>query len=359
MSDEFENLFGGELGRSWALLGPKGSGKSAFAATIANGALKRKNFVVFSNMLLKAWASDDPKNPGGSGHWVEAYPEGYFKVTSFARFFELLPDVLEQRKQAILIIDEALIGIVGAGGAITQPQVRDAISVMALARKLRTCVILIAQAGELITSRLRGIGGGLLTGYLVKRPHAGYSIHEVVVFQTGSEKDGTRKEVVKKVELRGIGRPEEYAKEHPGAIVLDTMAAASFSIGDYRGTNMPFDLRRLLVEISDSLSDAVPGIIREHLQRGPQEVLPKPEVAGATEEEEKPDRDEPERPGPKGEPKPKSVSERSRGEIKAELLREFDKGAKPGVALAKRVQTDRAYTYEVYREWLQVGGKAR
>ncbi len=359
MSDEFENLFGGELGRSWALLGPKGSGKSAFAATIANGALKRKNFVVYSNMLLKAWAPDDPQNPSGSGHWVEAYPEGYFKVTSFARFFELLPEVLEQRMQAILIIDEALIGIVGAGGAITQQQVRDTISVMALARKLRTCIIVIAQAGELITARLRDIEGGLLTGYLVKRPHAGYSIQEVVVFQTGSEKDGTRKEVVTKVELRGIGRSEDYAKEHPGAIVLDTMAAASFSIGDYRGTNVPFDLRRLLVEISDSLSAAVPGIIREHLQRGPQEVLPELEPAKVEQEEEKPDREEPGRSGPKREPKSRPVGERSRGEIKAELLREFDKGAKPGVELAKRVQTDRGYTYEVYREWLHVGGMAR
>ena len=190
---EFQKLFGGTEGRSWAVLGPKGSGKSAFCASVANGALKRNHggkvvWIVFSNMLLKSWHPDDPANPGASGKWVETYPPNYVKVTTFARFFELLPDLLEQKKQALLIIDEALIGVIGAGGAITQQQVRDAISVMALARKMRTCVMIIAQASELITSRLRDVEGGLLTGYIYKRAHPGFAVQEIAVFATGSVK---------------------------------------------------------------------------------------------------------------------------------------------------------------------------
>jgi len=48
-----------------------------------------------------------------------------------------------------------------------------------------------------------------------------------------------------------------------------------------------------------------------------------------------------------------------KGDKKAELLREFDAGARPGVVIARRVQCDRAYTYEVYDEWLKAGGSAR
>ncbi len=251
----FAKLF--SKGTNIALVGPKESGKSWTISYFVSLGLRRRDYIVASNILCQRWipAEDDPER----GTWAEAYPQGYHKVNSFYRLFWVIENALRTHKTVLFVLDEAgaLAKGMQAGETRLSPIVRDNLAFMAVSRHLNVCSVVMAQSLDQIGTGLRSYEGGILD-YVIRKPSKKHK--ELVQFENVAEQITT-----KKIGPLDLAHPMEWAMEKPGRIIYaDSMSA--FDRGYYPGTRTGFRLRELLDALSDQLPDRYPEIIREHLE---------------------------------------------------------------------------------------------
>ena len=261
-------------GAFWLLVGPRGTAKTTFASSVTWAINKwYPNFVVFTNILFKQKKVDE----NGIETFDEFYPKGVYKVTSLAEVFHLLPDVLEQKKNVLLVIDEALQSEgFSSGQTVLSADVRAVRSFASILRKLRVSVFLIAQSWRMVQSSYRN--ADFITGLLRRRWDGqlvpGYSRKEVlqVIGPRGYEIRSDRLIVydqytfMLKTDPLGFGKPSEIAE--PGDIIFDTTSPAQFGMGVYRKNKKRFNLFAAVNSIS-VIEEKVVEALRHHLDNPP------------------------------------------------------------------------------------------
>jgi len=263
--------------------GQPGMGKSTFAMMVLNAALERygDDYVVCSNILLKHKA----RRADGSIVVEQAYPKGYYLVTSWAHFAVLLPTFLEQGKRIILCMDEGgMAESAQAGSTVLQAATRDFNSLLTIRRKLNLCLIIIAIDVSVLQGKLREVGG-IVNAIWEKVHESGYDEKEVVEVRSQ-----TKTKLFKGVVPHGIATPEPQVKL--GQIYMETEAPAMFDAGRLRGK--PFLLGEFLRAASNCLKEEVPSHVRAFLKSGKVvQRSPIPEIAAYEIEEAESDDAEP------------------------------------------------------------------
>ena len=269
---QFETMWG--VGGFWLLVGPRGSGKTTFAADVIYAAHKYyPHFVSFTNILLKKKVLD----PDGKETFEEYYPKGTHKVTSLSEVFHLLPDILEQKKNVLLVVDEALQSEGFASGqSVLSADVRAVRSFASILRKLRITVILIAQSWRMVASSYRN--ADFITGILRRQWDGqlspGYGRKEVlqVIGPRGYEMKNDKLIIYPEYTFLvhtvpiGFGKSSDFAEL--GDVVFDTTSPAQFGMGLYRKTGKRFNLFAAVNSIS-VIEEKVVEALRFHLDNPP------------------------------------------------------------------------------------------
>jgi hypothetical protein len=198
-------------------------------------------------------------------------------VTSLAEVFHLLPDVLEAKKNVLLIIDEALQSEgFSSGQTVLSADVRAVRSFASILRKLRISVVLLAQSWRMVQSSYRN--ADFITGLLRRRWDGqlvpGYGRREVlqVIGPRGYEIRSDRLIVHEQYTFMlatnptGWGKPSELAEV--GDIVFDTTSPAQFGMGVYRKNKKRFNLFAAVNSIS-VIEEKVVEALRAHLDNPP------------------------------------------------------------------------------------------
>jgi hypothetical protein len=221
-------------------------------------------------------------------HWVEAYPEGYYKCNSYFRLLQILRLAMKLKKRVLWVLDEAGALAKGfqKGESAVQSHVRDNASFVSIQRHIAGCTtIYITQALENLGVAYRQLGQ--LTDMKMTKPPAqqGYSQQELVLFETSEGYTALRT-----VQPFGLANTKEWAAQHPGSIIYAD-AVSSFDRGKYPGTNIEFQLRECLDAMSDQLPSKYGGIIEEYLkppsERRREEGTVKPEASDSASPEQR------------------------------------------------------------------------
>jgi len=261
-------------GAFWLLVGPRGAAKTTFASSLIWAINKwYPKYVVFTNILFKQKRLDE----NGVETFDEFYPKGTYKVTSLSEVFHLLPDILEQKKNVLLVIDEALQSEgFSSGQTVLSADVRAVRSFASILRKLRISVVLIAQSWRMVQSSYRN--ADFITGLLRRRWDGqlvpGYNRREVlqVIGPRGYEIRSDRLIVHEQytfmlaTEPKGFGMTSELAE--PGDVVFDTTSPAQFGMGIYRKNKKRFNLFAAVNSIS-VIEEKVVEALRNHLANPP------------------------------------------------------------------------------------------
>ena len=261
-------------GAFWLLVGPRGAAKTTFASSLIWAINKwYPKYVVFTNILFKQKRVDE----NGVETFDEFYPKGTYKVTSLSEVFHLLPDILEQKKNVLLVIDEALQSEgFSSGQTVLSADVRAVRSFASILRKLRISVILIAQSWKMVQSSYRN--ADFITGLLRRRWDGqlvpGYGRREVlqVIGPRGYEIRADRLIVhdeytfMLATDPTGFGKPSELAE--PGDVIFDTTSPAQFGMGIYKKNKKRFNLFAAVNSIS-VIEEKVVEALRHHLANPP------------------------------------------------------------------------------------------
>lgn len=264
-------------GMNIALVGGKGTGKSWTASYLSSLALKRPDYYVASNILCHTWTSSED----GLYQEDQAYPDGYFKTTSYFDLFGViylaLKESVEQLRRGeirnlnegrkvLFVLDEAGALAKGfqAGETSLQAHVRDNKAFMSVSRHVNVCALFLTQSLELLGTSFRTTETGLLDLIITKVPdYPGYDPNEVVRIEDAYEGIAHAR-----IPSFGLAHDTEWAMATPGTIVYSDSVAA-FDRGKYPRTNISFRLRELLDSISGQLPSKYPEIIRYHLDNPP------------------------------------------------------------------------------------------
>jgi len=232
--------------------GRRGSGKTTKVLHLAQKALDM-GWVVFSNVLIGKKQGDV---------LVRATLKDYHHIRYLSDIFKALPDVLDAKRNSLVIVDESGTAMgFGAGQTTLSADVRAVLGWTTLLRKFRMCLVVVGLDETATMSKYRE-PGPIITFIIRPRTVSGYDARETFEIQ------GSRGKMNVHFSPIGIARPFEAVED--GEIVFETLAPAGFELGTVV-YGKKFNPVAFFNDISDCLPAEMPGRIRSYFDR-PSEV---------------------------------------------------------------------------------------
>lgn len=267
-----EDLF--DEGKTNLIVGRRGQAKTTLAAYFLNWLLPR-GYKIATNIIFKECTGHDEK---GRPLFKEAFPEGVIKVKNFYELFDWTGKQLEEDRYAklVLIVDEAGVSIASVKPAMMVSS-RAWVYFSQLARKFNLNSLFITVSRRMLLKAIRSAEGGIMGATFSKMPEdlQKYALNtlthrderEVFVLKYPDrmlDEDDVEVFWIEGVKELPFCKPQHLAEV--GDIVFSSKSTATFTLGYFPGTKVPFDVESCLDYLSDVIEEEVAGRIKTYLE---------------------------------------------------------------------------------------------